>query len=384
MTPLLSIILIGYNNKRFLAPCLGALKKQTLSVKGKTPLLAIWYIDNASSDDSVEWILRHHPEVKVLANRENLGYAAAANQGIRMTKSKYVMILNPDLILAPSYLKIALAKMGKNSRIAAIAGKILKYDFEKNTPTTLIDTTGLKAYRSRRVVDRGQGEEDVGQYDKEEEVFGVSGAGPIYRREALEDVKLPTHKKRQSGWEASIFSGARLEGGCREPELERVRAENGGSLVQPSTVYEYLDEDFFMYKEDVDLAWRLRLRGWKSLYAPSAVGYHGRGTGVVGRSTLGQIFRGRRTLNRFQKYYSYKNHYLLQVKNDILLNVLKHLPFIAFNELLRTLHTIFREPYLLKALAHAFIQLPRTLKKRKMIMARRTASNRELARWFNS
>lgn len=375
MAPLLSIILIGYNNKRFLKPCLEALRAQTIKVQ-------IYFIDNASSDDSVEWVLRHHPEVKVLANRENLGYAAAANQGIRMTQSKYVMILNPDLILTPSYLKIALAKMEKTPRIAAITGKILKYNFEKDERTSRIDTTGLRAYRSRRVVDRGQGEEDAGQYDKEEEVFGVSGAGPIYRREALEDVKLPNHKKRQSGWEASLFSSARLEGGCRELESGRVRAENGGSPAQPSTTAEYLDEDFFMYKEDVDLAWRLRLRGWQSVYVPKAVGYHGRGTGVLRRNTPGQIARGRRTLSRFQKYYSYKNHYLLQVKNDLPLNILKHFPFIISNEILRTLHTLVREPYLFKALAHAFIQLPRMLKKRKMIMARRTASAAEIAKWF--
>lgn len=383
MAPLLSIILIGYNNRRFLEPCLNALGVQKLGAKKGPSSIAIFYIDNASSDDSVEWILRHHPQVKVLANRENIGYAAAANQGIKMTKSPYVMILNPDLILTPDYLKIVIAKMEKNPRIAAITGKILKYDFEKNAPTNVIDTTGLKAYKSRRVVDRGQGEEDKGQYEQSEEVFGVSGAGPIYRREALEDVKLSKNLKRQRGWELHPFPKRDLR------EYAENRSRRGfvwktGEATQSLVSCEYLDEDFFMYKEDVDLAWRLRLRGWKSVYAPKAVGYHGRGTGVLARNTPGQIFRGRRTLTRFQKYYSYKNHYLLQIKNDLAINVLKHLPFIVSNELLRTFHTIVREPYLFKALAHAIIQLPRMLKKRKMIMARRTATPAAIAKWFHS
>ncbi len=349
-SPELSIILIGYNNKRFLKPCLEALERQTLGAKrqGEHPF-SIYFIDNASSDDSVEWVLRHHPEVRVLQNRDNVGYAAAANQGIRMTKSKYVMILNPDLILTPDYLKIVLAKLRKNPRIAAITGKILRYDFERDQPTTVFDTTGLLAYRSRRVVDRGQGEKDRGQYDRGEEVFGVSGAGPIYRREALEDVKLP--------------------------DLAR------GNAPAP-THQEYLDEDFFMYKEDVDLAWRLRLRGWQCYYEPRAVGYHGRGTGAIPRSTLGEIFRGRRTLNRFQKYYSYKNQYLMQVKNDVWPNVVRHLPSILWHELLKAVHVLLREPYLIKAWVHFWIQLPRALKKRRIIMRRRTATAEEMAQWF--
>lgn len=330
MAHLISVVLIGYNNKKLLKPCLAALQRQTLKND-------VFYIDNASQDGSVAWIKHHHPHVRVMANTENKGYAAAANQGIQATRTSYVMILNPDLLLDPDYLALAVAKMKTNSRIAALTGKILHYDFQNNKKTDILDTTGLLIFPNRRVVDRGQGERDHGQYDQEEEVFGISGACPVYRREALEDVKL---------------------------------------------LGDYLDEDFFMYKEDVDLSWRLRLRGWACYYLPAAVGYHGRGTGAILRSNLREIVRGRKSLTRFQKYYSYKNQRLMQVKNDLLSNLWPHLPALLFKEVLATSHMLFSEPYLLKSFAHGLWQFPRALKKRHFIMRRRIATPQEMARWF--
>lgn len=338
--PLLSIILIGYNSKQFLNHCLKGVESQTLKS------VETLFIDNASQDGSVEWVREKFPWVTVIANAENSGYVGAANQGIRLTKAPYVMVLNPDLILTPDYLKIILKKMEEDPKIGAITGKVLKYDFEKDRPTEFIDTTGLFCFRNRRIIDRGQGVKDEGQYDQEEEVFGVSGAVPIYRRTALDEVTLPTFKK---------------EG----PETE------------------VLDEDFFMYKEDIDLSWRLRLRGWKCYYLPQAVCHHGRGTGVLKRFSHWEVYKGRKTLNRFQKHYAYKNQRLMQVKNELWGNLIRDAFPILWKELIIGGYLLLREPYLLKSVFQGLAQLPRALKKRRLIMKTRTVGAKEMAHWLN-
>jgi GT2 family glycosyltransferase len=341
--PLLSIILIGYNSKRFLKHCLDGVMAQTFKQ------VETIFIDNDSHDDSVEFVTKKYPKVKVIANPVNTGYVGAANQGIKLSKAKYVMILNPDLIMTPTYLKHAIAKMEKDKKIGVITGKVLKYDFEKDKPTTKIDTTGLYCYRNRRVIDRGQGMDDTGQYDQAEEVFGISGAVPIYRREALEDTKLPTFMK-----------GGHLNDG-----------------------FEYLDEDFFMYKEDIDLSWRLRLRGWKCYYDPKALAHHGRGTGVLKRFSHWEVYKGRKNLSRFAKFYAYKNQRLMQIKNEQWGNVIRDFFPIVFKETLIFGYILVREPHLFKAVFKFFQQLPHALKKRKLIMGRAKVSSKKMHKWIN-
>lgn len=339
----ISIVLIGYNDKKFLPHCMSGLTAQTFKNH------EIFYIDNASSDASVQWMKKTHPTVKVVANPDNKGYVGAGNQGIHLSRAKYVMILNPDLILAPSYVERMVARMEKDKKIGVITGKILKYDFEKDQPTTQIDTTGLFCYRNRRVIDRGQGLMDEGQYDKAEEVFGVSGAVPLYRREALEDVKLP-----------SVFSGA----GDEES-------------------YEYLDEDFFMYKEDIDISWRLRLRGWKCFYDPSGVGHHGRGTGVAQRFNLAQVHAGREKIGPLAKFYGYKNQRLMQIKNEQVSNIGKDVVPLMMKEIITIGYILLREPRLIKSLFLLCRQVPRALKKRRMIQRRATVSAHKMRQWIN-
>lgn len=314
---MISIIIIHYKTKHLLRGCIEPLLKQTYKDS------EIIFIDNNSEDGSPDYVRENWPRIKVVANKENIGYAGAGNQGIELSEGEYVFITNPDIILTPEYFEKAVGKMTKELEAAALTGKVLQYDFEKKKPTGLIDTTGLEMFRSRRVIDRGQGEKDHGQYDKEEYVFGVSGACPLYRRSALEDVKI-----------------------CGE----------------------YLDNDFFMYKEDVDLSWRFKLFGWKCLYYPKIVAYHGRGTGIHDRSKVSGTLKHRGKLSRFQKYYGYKNQRLMQIKNETLKGFLRDMPWILGKEIAHFLYIIVREPYLFKSFGKMLLQIPRTLKKRKEIM----------------
>jgi GT2 family glycosyltransferase len=315
--PQLSIVIIGYNSGKFLKSCLESLSKQTYKN------LELIFIDNNSSDGSIQFVDKHFPHITTIHNKQNIGYVGAANQGIKLAKGDFVMILNPDILFEPNYIELCMEKIKTHHEIAAIAGKIYKYDFEKKQKTGLIDTVGIFCFRNRRFIDDGQGMEDKGQFSRPKEVFGVSGACPIYRKKALEDVKYQD---------------------------------------------EYLDENFFMYKEDVDLAWRLKLYGWKAFYIPTAVAYHGRGTGALKRFTHREVLKNRSKLNKFQKYHSYKNQRLMQLKNEYLKGFLSDFPHIAWREILIAGYVLLREPHLLKAWWHMVKQIPSTLKKRSHIM----------------
>lgn len=334
-----SIIIIHYNTPQYLQTCLHAIFKQTYKN------LEVIFIDNNSPDSSgLEFVKDNyskHKNLTVVDNGENLGYAKAGNQGIKMaleSGASYIAITNPDIIYSPSYFEKVVARMNKDPKIAAITGKVYKYDFAKGGATPIIDTVGLKAHKNRRVADEGQGIRDQGQFDTERFIFGVSGACPLYRREALLDVEI---------------------------------------------LGEYLDEDFFMYKEDVDISWRFLLYGWKCLYYSKAIAYHGRGTGVYKRESVGEVLAGRKHLSRFQKYYSFKNQLLMERKNELLGNFLVDFFPIMLKKLLRPFYVLFREPYLLKGYIQYFKQLPRILKKRKVIMANKRISAKEMGKWFS-
>jgi GT2 family glycosyltransferase len=332
MKPLISIVIINYNTKHLLDSCIQSLQAQTYQPR------EIIFIDNLSTDGSCEHVTKNYPDVIAVCNDVNLGYSDGANQGIKMGKGDYVMLLNPDIIFENDYIEQCINKMEEDQKIAAIAGKIYKYDFQNHHKTNFIDTAGLFCYRNRRVIDNGQGLEDQGQFDEAKQVFGISGACPIYRKKALDDVKIDG---------------------------------------------EYLDSDFFMYKEDVDISWRFLLFGWKSFYLPVAVGYHGRGTGVLKRFTHWEVYKNRSKLNRFQKYYSFKNQRLMQVKNEMGMNVLQDFFPIVFKETLIFFYLIFREPYLFKSWFTMWKQMPRILKKRQWIMKNKRVDWRDMKKWLS-
>ncbi|MBD3360998.1 glycosyltransferase [Candidatus Peregrinibacteria bacterium] len=338
--PIVSITIIHYNTPQYLKTCLDSIFNQTYKN------IEVYFIDNNSPDKSgLNFVIREYKDrknLKIIPNKENLGYAKAANQGIKLAiehenKADYVVITNPDIIYTKSYFEKIVSRIEKDENIAAITGKVYKYDFDNKKKTNIIDTVGLFAYKNRRIIDRGQGLEDKGQFDEEKEVFGVSGACPLYRREALKDVKI---------------------------------------------LGEYFDEDFFMYKEDVDLSWRFLLYGWNNFYFPKAVAYHGRGTGVFKRFTNKEVLSHRGKLSKFQKKYSFKNQRLMQAKNELWGTFFADFGTIMLRKILMPFYITFREPYLWKSYLDYVKQLPSALKKRRIIMKNRRASAKEMKKWF--
>ncbi|MBT4148030.1 glycosyltransferase, partial [Candidatus Peregrinibacteria bacterium] len=179
--PKIALIIVNYNQQHFLDTCLDSIFGQTYKN------IDVYFIDNNSPDTAyLKFLTKKYPFKEVIANKENLGYPTAANQGMRLAKdADYIVVTNPDIIYSPSYIEKIVHRIKKDPRIGAATGKIYKYDFKEKTATKYIDTTGLYIDKSMRVTDGGQGCLDKGQFDREREVFGVSGACPIYKKEAL-------------------------------------------------------------------------------------------------------------------------------------------------------------------------------------------------------
>jgi GT2 family glycosyltransferase len=230
--------------------------------------------------------------------------------------------LNLDVTLEPGYLRLCAQRLADDPGLGGVTGKLLR-PAEGGRP--IIDTTGHLVYRSRRAVDRGEGETDQGQYDAGTRVFGVCGAAPMYRRAMLEETEL--------------------EG-------------------------EYFDEDFFAYFEDFDLSFRARLAGWDFAFVPEAVGRHHRG--ATGAKSSTRIL----ALNHVNRLF-------VMVKNDHPLSFLRHLPGIAYTEVRATAHMLSRRPAALgQAWFLFFSSLGKFLKKRRLIQGNRKVAWQQLEPWF--
>lgn len=314
--------------------------------------LFVVVIDNGSTDGTVEFIRENYPGAVVIQNTRNLGFARAHNQGMeyarayleRDTEELYVLVTNPDVILEPDYVERAVASIGARPRVGSAGGKLMKVFQEgqglmrESVKSRTIDSVGIRITKSRRTVDRGSGEsEESAEYRNKKEVFGVSGALALYRMKALRDV---------------AYRG------------------------------EYFDEDFFAYKEDIDLAWRMRLRGWSSLYVPAARAYHYRAAAAKEKATLLETWRNRKQKSGFVNYYSYKNHLLMLVKNEFVRNVLLDGFRIWSYETTKLLYIMIFEPRTLRAAAGFFRQLPGALRKRRLIMERAALRPGEIRKWF--
>ncbi|HEY2427865.1 MAG TPA: glycosyltransferase family 2 protein [Acidimicrobiales bacterium] len=258
----------------------------------------------------------------------NLGFAGGHNTAVRSSGAEIVVVLNADAWLDSDFLRDVIPAFADPS-VAAVQPKVLRHDGDQ--PTGTIDSAGLVPLRSRRVIGRGQGEPDGPAFDLPTEVFGPDGAVAVYRREALEDVALP---------------------------------------FGPEGAPEYFDEDFFAYKEDVDLAWRLRLRGWRTLYVPSARAWHLR----TGRETSGQGWWALRHERRHLPpgtERGFVNHRLLQLKDERAGALLRDIGPFASREALAWAFRL-RHPAQAAESARAIARLaPRMREKRRLIQGRR-------------
>ena len=212
------MIVLNYNGAGFLGRCLDSLQQQRLDRDWE-----IVVVDNGSSDGSAE-LARRRQGVRLVEAGRNLGFAGGNNLGLLEARGRYLVLLNNDAYPRPGFLRALYEAAEAEPRAAAVTTKLLYAD-----RPGVVQNAGVLLLDDGAGVDRGTGQPDDGRFGQREEVFGFCGAGALLRREALVD--------------AGTF-----------------------------------DERFFMYYEDVDLSWRMRLRGWQVLFEPAAVADHGHAT----------------------------------------------------------------------------------------------------------
>ncbi len=308
MSARVSVVVVNWNGERYLRDCLGSLMAQTYDHA------EVILVDNGSTDGSVELVRRAFPTVRVLRNEANLGFARANNQAIEASEGEFIATLNNDACAEPEWLASLVEAMGNDRSIGSCASKMVF----AHRPQ-VINSTGIMLDRAGIAWGRYGGRADDVESNRACEVFGACAGAALYRRTMLEDVGL-------------------------------------------------FDEDYFAYLEDVDLAWRARLRGWRSLYVPGARVYHVHsGTASEG--------------SPFKSYHLGRNKIWTIVKNYPQPQVLFFLPVIAFYDIASIQYSVLARgdwsP--LRGRLDGLRLLGRMLKKRRLIQRRRTVRFAELA-----
>ncbi len=315
MHPKVSVNIVTWNSIKQLSSCLEAIHRQTFQD------FQVIVVDNASHDGSPEFVEQCYPNAVVIRNTKNQGFCRAHNQAIRLADTDFIMPLNPDVIMTPTYIQNMFSTLLESKAVGIAAGKLYL------PGGGILDGAGLAVSKVRRQYLRGHLQRDDGKFNAREYVFGADGAAPLYRMEMLEDIKLGD---------------------------------------------EYFDEDFFAHKEDLDLSWRAQLLGWKCVYVPTAVAYHDRSFKPSSRKQM----------SREIKLHAIKNRYLAIVKNDLPVLFLRHLPYILWYDLKILGYLVLFERSSLLGIVEFIRILPRALRKRKLVMERRRVSSNYMIQWF--
>ena len=254
-----AIAILNYNGKNLLEQFLPSVIKYSNGYP-------IYIIDNASTDDSIEFIKRQYPAIETILLSENYGYSGGYNQGLLKINATYFILLNSDIEVTENWIGPIISLLEDNDQIAACQPKILSF-LEKDkfeyagAAGGFIDTLGYPFCRGR-IFDKV--ETDLGQYDDTREIFWATGACLFMRSSAFQ--------------------------------------ESGG-----------FDEDFFAHMEEIDLCWRLQHLGYKIFYNHQSTVYH------LGGGTL-------KKSNPFKTYLNFRNSLYTLYKNASFISLFWKLP----------------------------------------------------------
>jgi len=303
-----TVIVLNWNGKHFLEVCFEALRRQTFRD------FETIFVDNGSEDGSVQFVRDHFPEVVVLALDKNIGFAAGNDAGFEIAHGEWIVLLNNDTEADRNWLAELHAASEAFPDTGSFASKMLFFD-ERDR----IDNCGFDITFSGAAIDLGRNEKDGPKWAKPTKVFGACGGAAAYRRSMLDEIG-------------------------------------------------FLDPDFFMTFEDVDLSFRAQLMRYECIFVPNAVVYH----------------RWRGTMTRYparQAYFSQRNLESFYLKDMPLRLMVLYLPW-------RIVYEIGAAAYFTRlgvggAFAKAKIDtlrhLPNLLRKRAKIQRRRRISNSELS-----
>lgn len=320
---LVSVTIVTYNSGRYIKRCLESVLEQTY------PNTEVIVIDNASTDGTADLLEQFADRCRIVYNAENVGFAAAQNQAIALSRGQWILTLNPDVLLLPNFIA-ALVEAGQvDPKVGTVCGKLLTIRPTFDLPEKqLVDSTGIYFTPMLRHLDRGSQEVDNGHYLNFEYVFGATAAAALYRRAMIEDISI---------------------------------------------LGEFFDPDFFVYREDADVAWRAQLMGWRCLYTPMARGYHVRAV----------LPGNRRALPPAINMHSVKNRFLMRMKNMTPHLYRRNWFSITVRDLLVVGACLLHEHTSLKAFWYLARNWRRVMAKRAEIMRRKRAKDEYIAGWFS-
>ena len=244
-----AVVILNWNSKKFLEKFLPPLIEHS---HGEANIIVA---DNASTDDSIEFLQTQYPEIRIIRNQRNEGFAGGYNAALKQVEAEYYVLLNSDIEVTKGWIRPIIEMMDKDPLIGACQPKIRSYTnrskFEyAGAAGGFIDKYGYPFCRGRLFLNI---EEDHGQYDDPVEIFWATGACIFVRSHLYHEI--------------------------------------GG-----------FDADFFAHMEEIDFCWRLKNQGYKIMYCPDSTVYH------IGGGTLPKI-SWRKT------YYNFRNNCLLLYKN---------------------------------------------------------------------
>lgn len=301
-----SVVIPNFNGEIFLRDCLESLFKQSFTE------FEVIVVDNGSCDKSLS-ILKEFPAV-IIENKENLGFAAAVNQGIKKAKGRYIVLLNNDVICDVNWLKNLVESANKSQKEEMLfASKTLKAK-EKD----IIDNTGDNLGYTGMPYSLNSGEKNNGQFKEKSYIFSAPGVASLYKRELF-------------------------------PKIG------------------YFDESFFAYYEDTDFSFRAQLAGYKAVFVPEAKVYH------LGGATASKI----NNFQRYYGIRNFLFLIIKDMPAGLVFRFLPRLLFIELVHILGAIFKL-KLFTLIKAYGSVIINLPSLFKKRRVIQRNKKATNKYL------
>ncbi len=327
--------ILTWNDRRYLPELFASLEAQEYKD------MAVRMLDNGSSDETLPYLQQHAAHALVARNVKNQGFSPGHNQLVRFTLDHLsddqldttgILIMNADMILDPGLVKELVAALQADAALDAVQPKLYRAYaehigdevLEETVKSDIIDTTGLRVKRGWRMVDRGAAEIDCGQYDTARDLFAVTGTCALFRARVVKEL-----------------------------------------LVEG----EFYDGDFTTYREDCDLAWRMRAAGYRSAFVPSAKAWHYRGMFGAECQSWWQRLRNRQKQRPYFAALSTRNQLFVLLKNLSLTDAVLALPWMLLQEGVRVTYGLLFEPETRKLLLRAPKLLPRMLHKRRLIRA---------------
>ena len=303
-----AVVILSWNGLKFLEQFLPSVVKYT-----STELCEIIVADNCSSDESVQFVRQNYPQVTVIQNKRNGGYAGGYNDALKEVKAKYYVLLNQDVEVSPNWVEEIVDRMEESEAIAAAQPKLR--DFYKRDLFEYAGASGGYIDRFGYAFCRGRIfdtiEKDEGQYDTVEDIFWATGACMFIRSDVY--------------WKAGA-----------------------------------LDEDFFAHQEEIDLCWRVKNMGLRIICVPSSVIYH------VGGGSLPQG-------NPKKTYLNFRNNMMMMFKNLPLTSMMWKMPVRFVLDIIAGWYGLYRNGNLndmsaiFKAHLGFFKVLPQLIAKRSKI-----------------